>query len=123
MKAKFLKERLYKGRMKKVGEIVDMDVKTFNAYKHYGVVKLYIPTPSNKKEIPEKEKPEKIEELIKESSAVVEEVEPTNEIPPLDSLTVKELQSLCKKIGKKSTGKKQDLIDVLKDYYYHNDDS
>lgn len=129
MKAIFLKRRLYKNRMIEKGSIVDMDLKTFKAYEHYRVVKLYItPTKKAEEEIPKKDVPKTtIKKIEDDPVGEIEEADQTSENIPnldiIDIMTVKELQELCKKHGKKSTGKKQDLIDSLKDYFYHNDDS
>jgi hypothetical protein len=93
MRVEFLKRGYYKGKIYKKGDICDMTNKDTNIYEEFKTAKKYFGT---------KKPGENVDEKIKQGE---------NEI---DSLNYKELQNLCKEKNLPCTGKKDELIEYLK---------
>jgi hypothetical protein len=93
MRVKFLKRGYYKGKIYKKDDICDMTNKDTSIYEEFKAVKKYFGT---------KKPSENVDEKAKQNE---------NEI---DSLNYKELQNLCKEKNLPYTGKKEELIESLK---------
>jgi len=91
MRVEFLKRGYYKGKIYKKGDICDMTNKDAGIYEEFRTAKKYFGT---------KKPGENVNEEVKENS--------------FESYNYKDLQSLCKEKNIPCTGKKEELIESLK---------